>query len=89
MLSGCISRHSATVYVPDWKTRSVSSSSASSKPHEVYADNERLAMAQAEVSVEQLNPGTKRIQRLLTGYESPEWRAPFGDPIVSNYPGFG
>jgi hypothetical protein len=46
-------------------------------------------LAQAEVSVEGLNPGIKRVQRLLNGYESSEWRAPFGDPIVSSYPGFG
>jgi hypothetical protein len=46
-------------------------------------------LAQAEVSVEQLNPAAQRIQRLLKGYESSEWRAPFGDPIVSSYPGFG
>ena len=46
-------------------------------------------LAQAEVSVEQLNPGTKRIQRLLNGYESPDWLAPFGESIVPSYPGFG
>ena len=46
-------------------------------------------LAQAEVSVEQLNPGAKRIQRLLNGYESPDWLAPFGESIVPSYPGFG
>ena len=45
-------------------------------------------LAQAEVSVEQLNPGAKRIQRLLNGYESPDWLAPFGESIVPSYPGF-
>ena len=35
-------------------------------------------LAQAEMSVEQLDPGAHRIQRLLKGYESSEWRAPFG-----------
>jgi hypothetical protein len=44
-------------------------------------------LAQAEVSVEELNPGAKRVQRLLNGYEPSEWRAPFGDPIVWSYPG--
>jgi hypothetical protein len=46
-------------------------------------------LAQAEVSVEQLNPGPQRTQLLLKGYESPESRAPFGETVVSIYPGYG
>jgi hypothetical protein len=43
----------------------------------------------AEAAVERLNPGTLRGQRLVGGYEPPEWTAPFGEPIVSPYPAGG
>ena len=46
-------------------------------------------LAQAEVLVEQLNPAANRIQRLLNGYVSPDWLAPFGESIVPSNPGFG
>ena len=46
-------------------------------------------LAQAEEAVEQLNPGIERMGRLLDGYLSPDWLAPFGETIVSSHTRFG
>lgn len=39
-------------------------------------------LRQAAVAVMKLDPARKRLERLHTAYESPEWLAPFGEVIV-------